>query len=187
MALIAAAAGNLQGKLMKPKIEADLQPQMFAQVLTPNQALEVREIMSTVTEEAGGTGGIVRSKLAGTGITSGGKTGTADKDGVIVYNKDGTKKTHKERKKNADGEIVEVDVADTYTRWDGWFLVLAPLENPQVAIAVVIEDIGGSAYGGTTAAPIAADIILKARELGLLGEKYTPKKQTEPQPKKKKK
>lgn len=185
MALIASAAANLQGKLMKPKIEADLQPQMFAQVLTPDQAEQIREIMSTVTEEAGGTGGVVRSKLAGTGITTGGKTGTADKDGVIVYNKDGTKRTHKVRKKNEQGEYVEVEVPDRYTRWDGWFLCIAPLENPQVAIAVVVEDIGGSAYGGTTAAPIAADLILKARELGLLGDKYTPKTQTTTQRKKK--
>jgi cell division protein FtsI/penicillin-binding protein 2 len=77
MALIASAPANLQGRLMKPKLEADLQPQMFSQVLTPQQAAAVREFMSTVTEEAGGTGGAVRSALAGTGIMAGGKTGTA--------------------------------------------------------------------------------------------------------------
>lgn len=184
MALIAAAPANLEGKLMKPKIEADLAPQMYSQVLTVEQARVIRDIMSTVTEEAGGTGGIVRAKLLGTDITTGGKTGTADKDGVIVYNKDGTRKMKKIKKKNDNGEWVDVEVPETYTRWDGWFLCIAPLENPQVAIAVVIEDIGGSAYGGTTAAPIAADMILKARELGLLGEKYTPKTTT---PEKKKK
>lgn len=180
MALIAAAPANLEGKLMKPKIEADLPPQMYSQVLTPQQAAAIREIMSTVTEEPGGTGGIVRSKLAGTGITTGGKTGTADKDGVIVYNKDGTKKMRKEKRKNDKGEWVEVEVPETFTRWDGWFLVIAPLENPQVAIAVVVENIGGSAYGGTTAAPIAADMILKARELGLLGDKYKPQQPQTP-------
>lgn len=186
MALIAAAPANLEGRLMKPKIEADLPPQMYAQVLTPQQAAAVREIMSTVTEEIGGTGGVVRAKLAGTGITTGGKTGTADKDGVIVYNKDGTKKMRKERRKNDKGEWIEVEVPETYTRWDGWFLAIAPLENPQLAIAVVVEDIGGSGYGGTTAAPIAADIILKARELGLLGEKYKPQAPQTPAKKKKK-
>lgn len=186
MALIASAPANLEGKLMKPRIEADIPPQMFAQVLTREQAAMIRDIMSTVTEEPGGTGGVVRAKLAGTGIETGGKTGTADKDGVQVYNKDGTKKMTKERRKNEKGEWVEVDVPVKYTRWDGWFLSIAPLENPQVAIAVVIEDIGGSAYGGTTAAPIAANMILKARELGLLGEQYKPKTPT-PTPSKKKK
>jgi penicillin-binding protein A len=186
MALIASAAANMEGKLMKPKIEADLPPQMYSQVLTPQQAAVIRDIMSTVTEEAGGTGGIVRAKLAGTGIETGGKTGTADKDGVQVYNKDGTKKTEKRKKKNENGELVEYDEPVKYTRWDGWFLCIAPLENPQLAIAVVIEDIGGSAFGGTTAAPIAADLILKARELGLLGDKYKPQPPAQKTPAKKK-
>ena len=184
MALIAAIAGNLEGKLMKPKIEADIPVQMFNQILTRDQGETVRDIMSTVTEESGGTATrIIQSKLGGTGIRVGGKTGTADKDNTPLYNADGTRKTHKEKKKNASGELVEVDVPDTFTRWDGWFICIAPLENPQVAIAIVVENIGNSQFGGTTAAPIAADIILKARELGLLGEEYKPKTQT---PKKKK-
>lgn len=175
MALIAAAPANLEGKLMKPRIEADIPPQAFSQVLTPAQARMIREIMSTVTEEAGGTGPIVRSKLAGTGITTGGKTGTADKDGVQVYNADGTKKTVTKRKKNEAGEWVDYQDPVKTTRWDGWFLCIAPLDNPQLAIAVVVEDIGGSAYGGTTAAPIAADVILKALQLGLIdGRVRTP-------------
>lgn len=185
MALIASAPANLNGMLMKPKIEADVAPQMFSQVLTREQAFTIRDIMSTVTEEIGGTGGIVRTKLAGTGIETGGKTGTADKDGVQVYNEDGTKRTRKARKK-VGGEWVEYDEPVKFTRWDGWFLSIAPLENPQVAIAVVVENIGGSAYGGTTAAPIAAALILKARELGLLGEKYKPKAAAPTKPAKKK-
>lgn len=174
MALIAAAPANLQGRLMKPKIEADLQPQMFAQVLTPQQAAAMREIMSTVTEEAGGTGGVVRAKLGGTGIATGGKTGTAEKDNVPAYDKNGRRITVKKRKKGENGEWIEYDEPVLRRRTDGWFICIAPLENPQLAIAVVIEDIGGG-FGGTTAAPIAADVILKARELGLLGEKYKPK------------
>ena len=174
MALIAAAPANLQGRLMKPKIEADLQPQMFAQVLTPQQAAVVREIMSTVTEEAGGTGSRVKSKLAGTGIVSGGKTGTAEKDGVPAYDRNGKRITVTKRRKGDDGEWITYEEPVFRRRTDGWFISIAPLENPQLAIAVVIEDIGGG-YGGTTAAPIAADVILKARELGLLGDKYRPK------------
>jgi len=38
----------------------------------------------------------------------------------------------------------------------------------------VIEDIGNQ-FGGGTAAPVAATVILKARELGLLGDQYKPK------------
>ena len=182
MALIAATPANMQGKLMKPKIEADVQSQVFNQVLTPQQAFDIRQIMATVTEE--GTATIIKKKLAGTGIDAGGKTGTADRDSTPLYNKDGTRKTHKEKKKNEKGEMVEVDVPDTFTRWDGWFIGIAPLENPQIAIAVVLENIGEGQYGGTTAAYVAGDVIMKARELGLLGEQYKPKTQA-PQRKKK--
>jgi peptidoglycan glycosyltransferase len=178
MALVAAAAGNLEGKLMKPRIEADVPPQMFAQVLTAEQGAEIRDIMSTVTEEAGGTGGIVRSKLSGTGISTGGKTGTAEKQALVYDQKTGLVKTVTKKRKNDKGEWVEYEESVTYERTDGWFICLAPLENPQVAIAVVVEDIG-SKFGGQTAAPIAADMILKARELGLLGEEYRPKQKTQ--------
>lgn len=175
MALIAATPANLQGRLMKPKIEADLQPQMFSQVLTPQQASVVRDIMSTVTEEAGGTGGAVRSALAGTGIVAGGKTGTAEKDDTPRFDpKTGERMFVLKKKKDAAGNIVEYKEYLTYNRTDGWFICIAPLENPQVAIAVVIEDIGGR-FGGQTAAPVAANVILKARDLGLLGDKYRPK------------
>lgn len=174
MALIASAPANLQGKLMKPKIEADLQPQMFSQALTPQQAAVVREIMSTVTEESGGTGTRVKAKLAGTGIQTGGKTGTAEKDGVPAYDKNSKRITVAKRKKNEAGEWVTYQEPVFRRRTDGWFISIAPLESPTLAIAVVIEDIG-SGYGGTTAAPIAADVILKARDLGLLGERYKPK------------
>ncbi len=174
MALIASAPANLQGKLMKPKIEADVPPQMFAQVLTPQQSAVVREIMSTVTEESGGTGSRVKAKLAGTGIITGGKTGTAEKDGVPAYDRNGKRLTVTKRKKGENGEIVTYEEPVFRRRTDGWFISIAPLENPQLAIAVVVEDIGAG-YGGTTAAPIAADVILKARELGLLGEKYKPR------------
>ncbi|MEP6848390.1 MAG: penicillin-binding transpeptidase domain-containing protein [Acidobacteriota bacterium] len=175
MALIASAPANMQGRLMKPKIEFELPPQVFSQVLNPQQAANVREIMSTVTEEAGGTGGAVRSALAGTGIMAGGKTGTAEKDDAPKFDpKTGERLFVLKKKKDATGNMVEYKEYQTYNRTDGWFISIAPLENPQVAIAVVIEDIG-SKFGGTTAAPIAANVILKARDLGLLGDKYKPK------------
>ncbi|HTH36449.1 MAG TPA: penicillin-binding transpeptidase domain-containing protein [Pyrinomonadaceae bacterium] len=184
MALIAAAPANLQGRLMKPKIEADIQPQMFSQVLTPQQAAVVREIMSTVTEESGGTGSRVKAKLGGTGIVTGGKTGTAEKDGVPAYDRSGKRVTVTKRKRNEAGELITYEEPVFRRRTDGWFICIAPLENPTLAIAVVVEDIGNG-FGGTTAAPIAADVILKARELGLLGERYAPKPAAQTPPKRK--
>ncbi len=177
MALIASAAGNLQGRLMRPKIEYDLEPKMFSQILSQQQATAVREIMSTVTEEAGGTGGAVRSALAGTGIVAGGKTGTAEKDDAPKFDqKTGVRMFVLKKKKGPNGEMVDYKELLTFNRTDGWFISIAPLDNPQIAIAVVIEDIGNR-FGGQTAAPVAANVILKARDLGLLGEKFKSKVQ----------
>lgn len=177
LALIAAAPANLEGKLMKPRIEATQPPQAFSQVLTPQQALQIRQIMATVTEEPGGTGTVIASKLAGTGIRTGGKTGTAEKLAPVYDEKSGRLKTQRVRSRNTSGDITEVEQPLMYERTDSWFIAIAPLERPQVAIAVVVE---GGGFGARTAAPIAANVILKARDLGLLGEQYLPKASNSP-------
>ncbi len=177
MALLAAIPGNMDGDLMKPRIEADQPPQPFAQVLSPQQAAQIRGIMATVTEESGGTGTVLAAKLAGTGIRTGGKTGTAEKQALLYDDKTGRLKTVKQRRKDANGNWVEYDAPLMYERTDSWFITIAPLERPQVAISVVVE---GGGFGATTAAPIAANVILKARELGLLGDQYKPKASSAP-------
>jgi peptidoglycan glycosyltransferase len=187
MALIASVPANLQGRLMKPRIEADIPPQAFSDVISPQQAAAIRQIMSTVTEEAGGTGGRVKALLAGTGVIAGGKTGTAEKDDAPRFDpKTGQRMFVMKKRKDATGQMVDYKEYLTYNRVDGWFICIAPIENAQVSIAVVIEDIGNQ-FGGGTAAPVAANVILRARELGLLGDKYKPQpKAAKPAPKKKK-
>lgn len=172
MAMIAAVAGNMEGKLMKPRIEYDRQPEAFSQVVSPQQAAALRQIMATVTEEPGGTGTVISSKLAGTGIRTGGKTGTAEKETPLYDEKTGKLPTIKKQRRNANGQLEEYEVPATYTRSDSWFISIAPLERPTLAIAVVVE---GGGYGSRTAAPIAANVILKARDRGLLGDQYKPK------------
>ncbi len=183
MALIASIPANMEGKLMKPKIELDQPPQQFAQVLSPQQAAVIRQIMSTVTEEPGGTGTVLSAKLAGTGIRTGGKTGTAEKQAPLYDEKTGKLRTEKRKRRNAAGQLEEYEVPLMYERTDSWFITIAPLERPTLAIAVVVE---GGGFGARTAAPIAANVILKAREIGLLGDQYKPKAApaTSKQPKK---
>ena len=50
-------------------------------------------------------------------------------------------------------------------RIDSWFIGFAPVENPQIAWAVMVEE-GG--YGSRIAAPIAGNLLLKAQSLDLL-------------------
>src|ERR671933_616054 len=56
-----------------------------------------------------------------------------------------------------------VPVMSPEHRIDSWFLCIAPLDRPQLAIAVIVE---GGGYGARAAAPIAAALVLKARDLG---------------------
>jgi peptidoglycan glycosyltransferase len=46
-----------------------------------------------------------------------------------------------------------------------WFVGFAPVDRPQLAVAVLVEH-GG--YGSATAAPIAQDLLLRAVDLGLI-------------------
>ncbi|GAC1446798.1 MAG: penicillin-binding protein 2 [Pyrinomonadaceae bacterium] len=167
MALIVSAVANVNGNLMKPKIEYDLKPQVFKQVTTPQNAATMRNIMGLVTKE--GTGRAAFAPVTSAGISSGGKTGTAQKDVPVYDPQTGEPKTVKKPVRDAKGKIIgertEVVLADQ-PRVDSWFLAFAPLETPQLTIAVIIE---GGGYGAKTAAPIAANLVLKAHELGLLG------------------
>ncbi|HLM03546.1 MAG TPA: hypothetical protein VK400_21000, partial [Pyrinomonadaceae bacterium] len=79
---------------------------------------------------------------------------------------------------------LEYDAPVMFERTDSWYISIAPLERPTLAIAVVVE---GGGFGSKTAAPIAANVIMKARDLGLLGEQYKQKVQTPAAAPKKKK
>lgn len=49
-----------------------------------------------------------------------------------------------------------------------WFIAFAPADNPQIAVAVLVENggvLGSEATGGEIAAPIARAIIERDREL----------------------
>jgi penicillin-binding protein 2 len=74
------------------------------------------------------------------------------------------KKIERDRRGNPIREY-EVPVMSPEHRIDSWFLCMAPLETPQLVIAVIVE---GGGYGVRAAAPIASALVLKARDLGLL-------------------
>src|SRR4030095_15287589 len=110
MALAAATIGNTDGRLMKPKIEFNLTPQVFKQVVTPQAAATMRSIMGLVTGGASGTARGVFAPVKAAGINTGGKTGTAQKV-VPLYNpKTGEVVTrHKVEKDNRGNIIREYD------------------------------------------------------------------------------
>ncbi len=167
MALAAAAIGNLEGKLMKPRIEYSVAPQPFNQVMTPQTAARMRSIMGLVTGGASGTARGVFGPVKAAGINTGGKTGTAQKVVPVYDPKTGEPKTRHRVERDNRGNIIreydEIIMDNENPRIDGWFLCIAPLEKPQLAMAVIVE---GGGYGSRSAAPIAAALVLKARDLG---------------------
>jgi len=181
MALIISPAANLEGKLMKPKIELDRPNEAFSQVLTPQQAATIRGIMNMVTE--GGTGTSAMAPVKAAGIRSGGKTGTAQKAVPVIDPKTNEPQrklvTERDFKGNIIGQHYETVFYDKL-RSDAWYLSFAPLEKPVIAMAVLLEGPGPgiSFYGGKNAAPIAAQLILKAKSLGYFGGNTS----TTPQP-----
>jgi cell division protein FtsI/penicillin-binding protein 2 len=172
MAMIISVAANLDGRLMKPKLELDRPNEMFSQVLTPQQANTIRGIMNMVTE--GGTGTSAMAPVKAAGIRSGGKTGTAQKAVPVIDPKTGEPQkklvTERDFKGNIIGQHYETVFYDAL-RSDAWYLSFAPLERPVMAMAVLLEGPGPgvSFYGGKNAAPIAAQLILKAKSLGYFG------------------
>jgi cell division protein FtsI/penicillin-binding protein 2 len=167
MALAASAVGNMEGKLMKARMEYNRPPEVYKQVLQPSQVAQMRAIMNLVTGGPNGTARGVFGPVKAAGINTGGKTGTAQKVVPVYDPKTGEPKTRHKVEKDSRGNIIreydEVIMDNEHPRIDAWFLCLAPIEKPQIAIAVIVE---GGGYGSRSAAPIAAALVLKARDLG---------------------
>ncbi len=182
MALAAAAIGNMEGKLMKAKIELNRTPEVFKQVVSPQAAQRMREIMGRVTGGSSGTARGVFAPVKAAGIYTGGKTGTAQKVVPVYDPKTGAPKTRRRIEKDNRGNIIreyeETIMDEQNPRIDGWFLCIAPLERPQLAMAVIVE---GGGYGSRSAAPIAAALVLKAKELGYFNAAITKRPQPENQ------
>jgi peptidoglycan glycosyltransferase len=172
MALLAATVANMNGNLMKPMIELGRQPEVYNQVVPPEIGAELRRIMGLVT--SGGTGQKALADVHRQGIITGGKTGTAQHE-VPKYDASGKPVTRPKIERDNKGNIIRISqeiVREERTRSDAWFLCIAPLDHPLIAMAVLVEGPGPgiSNYGGSYAAPIAARLVLKARDLGLLGQ-----------------
>ena len=180
MALAASAIGNMEGKLMKPKIEFDRPPEVFHQVNTAQSAARMRQIMGLVTGGPSGTARGVFAPVKAAGINTGGKTGTAQKVVPVYDPKTGEPKTRRRVEKDNRGNVIreyeETIMDEQNPRIDGWFLCIAPLERPQLAMAVIVE---GGGYGSRSAAPIAAALVLKAKELGYFNTSARPQAQSQ--------
>ena len=129
LALMTAAVSN-GGRVLQPTLIKD--PKNIQQRskidLKPETLQLLREGLSAVVNEDGGTARVAQSTI----VKIGGKTGTAQ---VVGKNK---------------GLLGEKYMDHA------WFVAIAPIENPEVALSVFVEH-GG--HGGSAAAPIAKKAI----------------------------
>ena len=147
--MVAAVANG--GKLYRPyvvnKVESvdgstvrEYGPELIRTIeLKPDTLKRVRTALADVVSAPGGTGGAARSQV----VSIAGKTGTAQ----VVEMK---------------GGYVKTEQLAYFNRDHAWFVSYAPVENPQVAIAVLVEH-GG--HGGDAAAPMAKKVFEKFIEI----------------------
>jgi penicillin-binding protein 2 len=141
MVRVAAALGNggiiymptVVEKIVNPdgEIAYQFKPEVSSRLNASPKTLEVvRRACRGVVQE-GGTGASARLPF----VEVGGKTGTSQ---VVSLGKEGKGKNRKKTQDHA------------------WFVSFAPVENSQIAVAVIIEH-GG--HGGKTAAPVAREVM----------------------------
>jgi penicillin-binding protein 2 len=147
--MMAAVANG--GKLYRPylvtKVESvegatmrEYGPELVRTIeLKADTLTRVRNALSDVVNGPGGTGGAARSPL----IKVAGKTGTAQ----VIEMK---------------GAYLKSEQLSYFNRDHAWFVSYAPVENPQIAMAVLVEH-GG--HGGEAAAPMAKKVFEKFIEI----------------------
>ena len=134
MAMVSAAVAN-GGSLMQPNLIENVQSSTLSVLLQPQPKVFSQPISAQTAK-------LVKNMMVGAVAT--GVSSNAQIDGVKVAGKTGTAQ-------NGKGQ--------PYTLW---FTGFAPADNPQVAVAVVIEDGGGmgqSGFGNLLAAPIARKVM----------------------------
>ena len=154
MAMIAGAVANSRGEVMRPVLELGRQPEALSQAMTPETAAKMRYLMASVVERgtaAGAFGRLIHGK-----VTAGGKTGTAQRDVPLYDPQTGKPVTYTDSRGRTRVKM------DEKHRIDSWFIGYAPIENPRIAWAVMVE---GGGYGARTSAPIAGNLLLKAKSL----------------------
>ena len=154
MALIAAAAASSDGSFVAPTFEPDAPPKVIGPFISPQSAAQLRLLMNSVVESGTAAGAFAS---AGGRIPAAGKTGTADRD-VYAYDRQGNPLIDRI---DEDGRKRYKMIGST----DSWFAGFAPVDNPQIAFAVIVEN-GGQ--GAKAAAPIAARLVAKAASLDYL-------------------
>lgn len=128
------------GQIIPVTLTKSSEPAVGVQVFSARTAGQVRKMLQ-MAAGPGGTG----QKAQTIGYSVGGKSGTAYK---MIGKGYGTDKNHKYR---------------------GWFVGMAPIDNPRIVVAVMIDEpSNGKYFGGDVAAPVFSETVQQTlRILGI--------------------
>ena len=119
------------GQLIPATMLKSAEPAVGTKVLSPRTAGQIRKMLQ-MAAGPGGTG----QKAQTIGYSVGGKSGTAYKQIGKGYGSAGNRK------------------------YRGWFVGMAPIEQPRVIVAVMIDEpSAGQYYGGAVAAPVFSEVV----------------------------
>ena len=119
------------GQLIPATLTKSSEPAVGVQVLSPRTASQIRKMLQ-MAAGPGGTG----QKAQTMGYSVGGKSGTAYK---LIGKSYGTDKNRKYR---------------------GWFVGMAPIDNPRIVVGVMIDEpSAGKHFGGDVAAPVFSETV----------------------------
>ena len=140
MALVAAGVAN-DGEVLRPRL--------VREIIDPTGGIVENYDPEVIAEAMSPENADTVTEMMVAAVAEG--TGTsAQIEGVEVAGKTGTAQT--------------VEGANPHT----WFIAFAPADDPQIAIAVIVEhggSFGSEATGGAVAAPIAREVMLAHRQL----------------------
>ena len=119
------------GQIIPVTMLKSAEPAVGVQVLSAKTAGQVRKMLQ-MAAGPGGTGQMAQTM----GYSVGGKSGTAYKQVGKGYGNDKNRK------------------------YRGWFVGMAPIENPRIIVAVMIDEpSAGKYFGGQVAAPVFSEVV----------------------------
>jgi hypothetical protein len=138
------------GRRPRPTFEAGAGAEFLARAMSSSVARTVRHLMTDVVREGTGVSAAIP------GVTVAGKTGTAELKTECAQ----TGTAGESASESGSSGCHQSEASNT----DAWFAAFAPAVHPRIAVCVMLVKDGA---GGTTAAPVAREVIEAALKAGI--------------------
>jgi penicillin-binding protein 2 len=152
---IAYNAIGTEGRVVKPfVIKKIIDPQ--GQVIKENLPTEMRNLQQPQTNGVQIKAATFKTVKEAMRRVVNGSRGTARNYKIAEFEIGGKTGTTQVRSFSSDDLYTECTLRPLHLRHHGWFVAFAPIENPEITIAVLAEH---ACHGASGAAPVARDIV----------------------------